>query len=285
MRAVVEHKARPAPTAAHCLDCGQPQSGRYCPVCGQKAGVPHPSVHELFHDFVENYFHLDSKLFRSFKLLILKPGSLSVEYLEGKRTRYVPPMRLYVVATLVYFFVAAILPSRALPISEFKQYVNKAGDALIFTGQRNSGKDDFLDPVIRFLHEHPDQVHQRTNEGVLHDLPKAMFGLLPIAALLQMVFFRTSRRYFVEHAVFALHTHSFGFVLYTVLMLGSALPVPGIRFLALALPGYLFFALRRFYAETRLRTGIKLFGLSVVYWVIFSMTVSGIVIRTLAHSV
>jgi hypothetical protein len=75
----------------------------YCPHCGQRNKKLELRFKHLFHDFIGSAFNLDSKLFRTLKLLIFSPGELSKLFLQGKRTMFVPPVRLYLIISLVYF--------------------------------------------------------------------------------------------------------------------------------------------------------------------------------------
>jgi hypothetical protein len=93
-----------------CKNCGADVTGQYCSACGQHADVSIPSLHKLFVEALGDLYNFDSRLWRSLRLLLLKPGRLTREYLEGRRARYVPPFRLYVVLSLTFFFVLAVLP-------------------------------------------------------------------------------------------------------------------------------------------------------------------------------
>ena len=95
---------------AQCKNCGTDITGRYCSACGQHADVSIPSLHKLFVEALGDLYNFDSRLWRSLGLLLFKPGRLTREYLEGRRARYVPPFRLYVVLSLTFFFVLAVLP-------------------------------------------------------------------------------------------------------------------------------------------------------------------------------
>jgi hypothetical protein len=69
-----------------------------------------PSLHKLLVEALGDLYNFDSRLWRSLGLLLFKPGRLTREYLEGRRARYVPPFRLYVVLSLLFFFLLAVLP-------------------------------------------------------------------------------------------------------------------------------------------------------------------------------
>ena len=81
-------------------------------------------MHDLAHDVVHEFLHVDSKIFRTVKLLLLKPGFLTREYFEGRRVRYVSPLRLYLVFSVINFAAAALVdrpPSDPTKTSKWEQ--------------------------------------------------------------------------------------------------------------------------------------------------------------------
>jgi hypothetical protein len=96
--------------SAQCKNCGAVLAGEYCATCGQPADVSIPSVAKLLVDALGDLYNFDSRLWRSLALLLFRPGRLTREYLEGRRARYSPPFRMYVVMSLVFFFLVAALP-------------------------------------------------------------------------------------------------------------------------------------------------------------------------------
>ncbi|MFS8544177.1 MAG: DUF3667 domain-containing protein, partial [Limnochordales bacterium] len=80
---------------ASCLDCGAPLTGRLCANCGQPAGDAQLSLRKLLGELADEYLNVDSRFFRSIVPLLVRPGFLTREYLQGRRTRYVRPLRLY----------------------------------------------------------------------------------------------------------------------------------------------------------------------------------------------
>jgi hypothetical protein len=105
-------------TLGECKNCGAVLAGRYCGACGQAAEVGIPSVPALIGEFFESLLHVDSRVWRSLLLLLFRPGRLTNEYLAGRRARYLPPFRLYIVVTLTFFLLVSILPGGAEPRTE-----------------------------------------------------------------------------------------------------------------------------------------------------------------------
>ena len=88
---------------------------RYCGACGQRA---EPPVHSLLHFSrvaTEDLTHADSRLWRTLGALLFRPGFLTAEFLGGRRARYLPPVRLYLVLSVAFFlFAAATQPKLAV---------------------------------------------------------------------------------------------------------------------------------------------------------------------------
>jgi len=97
---------RPDARASNCRNCSAPVSSNYCPDCGQTTSLHPPSVWEFAHEVVSHYIAAEGKLWRTLALLVLQPGKLTVEYLAGRRQRYIIPLRLYLTASFLFFAVA-----------------------------------------------------------------------------------------------------------------------------------------------------------------------------------
>ena len=99
-----------------CLNCGAELGGQYCGQCGQRATSRFISIWELTRDAFGDLFELDSRLWRTLSPLLLKPGKPTKDYLEGRRARYMPPFRMYLVLSLIFFVVAFFNPREELAI-------------------------------------------------------------------------------------------------------------------------------------------------------------------------
>ncbi|NVM78096.1 hypothetical protein FHW83_003920 [Duganella sp. SG902] len=87
----------------NCANCDTPLSGHFCSNCGQEAVLHHASTREFVHEFIGHYVALEGKLWSSLRLLILKPGELTNEYIRGRRVRYVQPLRMYLTFSVLFF--------------------------------------------------------------------------------------------------------------------------------------------------------------------------------------
>lgn len=88
-----------------CLNCGAELQGHFCHVCGQEnLHIKEPFWHFLGHS-ISHYFHFDSKFFTTLKPLITQPGQLTLDYLAGRRMRYLHPVSMYIFVSIIYFLV------------------------------------------------------------------------------------------------------------------------------------------------------------------------------------
>jgi hypothetical protein len=101
-----------------CRNCGAEippvtPPARYCVQCGQETALHPPHLGEFLHEFIGHYIAIEGALWKTLGLLVLKPGRLTREYFEGRRRRYVLPLRLYLTASFLFFVVLKLLPSVA----------------------------------------------------------------------------------------------------------------------------------------------------------------------------
>src|SRR5882724_8427496 len=90
----------------HCENCGAPLHGHWCAQCGQPAIDYRRSFRHVIVDVLDSFLNWDSKFFATLGLLISKPWRLTSEFLAGKRVRYLHPLRLYLLASILFFFAA-----------------------------------------------------------------------------------------------------------------------------------------------------------------------------------
>lgn len=90
--------------ASACENCHAPLQGEFCHQCGQSSHNPLRSMGHAVEDVFESFWHLDGRIFRTLRTL-LSPGRLANAYLTGHRAPFVAPMRLFVILSLLTFFV------------------------------------------------------------------------------------------------------------------------------------------------------------------------------------
>lgn len=91
--------------ARACENCKTPLQGGFCHQCGQNAHNPLRSFGHAVEEVFESFWHLDGRIFRTLRTL-LSPGKLANAYLAGHRAPFVAPLRLFVILSVLTFFVA-----------------------------------------------------------------------------------------------------------------------------------------------------------------------------------
>lgn len=93
-----------------CLNCTQPLMGNenYCSYCGQKNTTKQLSFGVFLNNLFSGLFSYDSRFWRTFIPLLLKPGKVSKEYIEGRRVRFVNPFQMYLNVSIVFFLLLGI---------------------------------------------------------------------------------------------------------------------------------------------------------------------------------
>ncbi|MCW0045887.1 DUF3667 domain-containing protein [Brevundimonas sp. BT-123] len=92
-----------------CSDCGAETGGNFCANCGQPTHV-HRSLLHLGEELLHGVMHFDARIWRTLPLLWLNPGKLTREWVEGKRTRYVSPLAIFLFTLFVMFFALSFMP-------------------------------------------------------------------------------------------------------------------------------------------------------------------------------
>src|SRR3989441_11318166 len=88
----------------HCENCGAQLHGHWCAQCGQAAIDYRRSFRHVIADLLDEFLNWDSKFFATIGLLLVRPWRLTNQFLAGHRVRYVHPLRLYLLASILFFF-------------------------------------------------------------------------------------------------------------------------------------------------------------------------------------
>ncbi|HEY3770832.1 MAG TPA: DUF3667 domain-containing protein, partial [Candidatus Angelobacter sp.] len=219
--------------------------------------------------------HFDSKIFRTLKTLIFAPGTLTADYLAGRKKRYVPPLRLYLVVFAISFFLYT-RPGVSL-------YDVRVFNVASYTHGNANGLEKNLESAAEQKHISKEMLYERFNEHWQHDV--SLFQLSDVIVFALILAAVNWRRYFVEHLIFSLHTLSFAFLYECLMWLYYArfgfrqnLPLIGIFMLVLFL--YLWRALPRVYAtsgwKTVLKAAVLVVGLEFarIFFLSFTLTLA-----------
>ncbi len=241
-----------------CTNCGAPSSD-YCVRCGERQPGHHDlSVGHFAHDVVHEFVHLDSKLFRTLRDIVIKPGFLTEEYFAGRKSRYIAPLRLFLTLFALQFVAFTFYQPAALyTVASMKKF-DKAG-AITKLIDRRAAK----------LHVTREETEQRIDERWHKNY--SLLQLMNIAGVAVVLKVLHRKRYFAEHLVFAAHFLAFSYIVALVVdwpiyaTMGFQ-PGPLQRVVMAVTIGillvYLFIAQRRFYGGGGGTTAIK----TVLLW-------------------
>lgn len=251
---------------------------RFCGHCGQERGEPQLSFRPAVADALADVSDLDGKLLRTFRLLLLRPGQLTVEWLEGRRVRSVSPIRLYLLASVIFFFVASLFGDAEGFVQGYSGQQQRPAQRAQLESGSLSGR--ITAGVARAQRE-----PQLLGDAVLSAAPKAMFLLMPLFGLLLYLFYRKHQPLAMPHIYFSAHVHAFLFLLATLVTLVDAMRLPYVKnllwLLILAAPVvYLFKALRLVYGESAAATVGKAVAVFFLYIPLFGAVMSLLVTFT-----
>jgi hypothetical protein len=261
-------------------------------------------MREVAADITHSLLHLDSRVWQTVKLLALKPGELTREFIAGRHQSYLPPFRLYLGVSILFFALSALMPDNNL-VHLDDEGESVAATELTKSIPKSDGKVCDIDltlPLIGSVSEPLSLACKkvaadggvRLFERFANTAPRLMFLFLPLMAAVALLFYwRRPRRLYAEHLVLFLHNHALTYLLLAATALTIALstidlPLFGlfgfITFLLFAcLPYYVFRSMRVVYGEGRLKTSLKFAALAAIYFVLLGVTMlSGFVYSALA---
>jgi len=233
-------------THAHCLNCKHPLPGKYCGNCGQEAKDLRRPFFKLSREAVQSLFELDGRAFRTLFYLLTKPAFLCQEYFNGRRTRYSPPLRLFLVISVSFFLLVSFYASiqsieEALSTSEesaSEEVSPPANDAALLTIENELAENDddglaeilaFVDRIdLPFFDEQTNvnlrramRTQAEVNLQTLLENPREFLSgyleyitlfillMIPLLAFIQKIIYIRTGHYYVEHLVLTLHNHAF----------------------------------------------------------------------------
>ncbi len=290
-----------------CLNCGQHLwvNELFCPHCGQKRLEREDmSFSHLIGESFFDYFHFDSKFFRTILPLIYKPGWLTLEFMKGKRKAYVEPFKLFLVISVIYFLLLPM--SKESTKTEVNPVQSDAADLNLKNGKAELDKTQFTIEGVSISRSKQDSMRREievigvkayvdkhySKEGPMgkfiirqvckimvskgqslmtvieHTASKLIFLLIPVFALLLKLFYLRRKRLYFEHLIFSLHLHAFFFLfLIACLLIEFFIPVRLMIILIVFLV-YGFIALKQYYRQSFGKSLLKMFLITLSYLII-----------------
>jgi hypothetical protein len=301
--AVPESSTLVAETSAvvpvRCKNCNAVLLGRFCANCSQAADVHVPTTRELLHELLEGITHSDSRLWRTLTTLWFKPGKLTEEFVAGRRVAYLPPFRLYLVLSILFFLLSSFAQMNFV-VMKFDDALKPGNAATLAAAPAANRITSCADVNFISAAAHPawnarirracEAIARDNGANLLHvvlsTLPKAMFLFLPLIAFLNMLLYWRPRYRYAEQLLFFVHLHAFYFSIAILLLLISetADSWPKLEgaagflstILGWTLPVYSVMAMRRVFPRSWLGTAFKAVVLFFVYSIVAGLTVAGV---------
>jgi hypothetical protein len=288
-----------APGTIRCANCGASLTGRYCSECGQRHHEQ--PIHHFGHfvrEATEDLTHADSRLWQTLIALLIRPGFLTREFLDGRRARYLPPVRLYLVLSVLFFLIVTVMPQAA---TIQQPVVTQKGSQVYLTPFGVGTVDAARAKQICAQFSYTGPMAQRFNANCvralsgsrgdlkndfLHNAGRALFLLLPLLALVMKAIYRRPPRHYVEHLLFFVHNHAFLFLVLGVYALLTGLGPPWLR--SILHPAlwvyiwvYFYASMLRVYRQGWLLTATKLGALFCAYVVLGSLLAAATMLYSL----
>ncbi len=264
---------------------------KFCAQCGQPSHELRLPFKHLFSEALEGFIHFDDKLFKTVAALLFRPGFLTSQFLAGKRMSYVPPIRLYVFLSFLFFLLLSFAPSRkhSAASGEAASTVGSRptpGFSVSFFGISSKDLQNLDDRQIDSLLAARGMAQSRFkvylahkiarigaggraefNHWMLKSVSYMMFVLMPIFGALVLLFYRKRVDYFIDCLIFSVHFHSFAFLLSTLIVLLGWVVDSGYLILIspVILTLYCYLALKRLFKQSWWLTALKTVALGALH--------------------
>jgi hypothetical protein len=269
-----------------CLNCFGPLGSpppRFCPHCGQETVVRPPTLFEFLQQFGGAVLSTEGALWRTLKLLLLRPGELTRQYLAGRRKYYVAPVRLYLTASVVTLLLLRLAYAWA-PEPVIRTDKERA-ERNHMTFHIGSGKAELKEGKVqcqnlprwlcaRIEKRFGGEPAALEREGVelgerfMANLGALMFVLLPTFALFTKVAYLSRHLRYTEHLVFALHLHAFWFIALALTVFSLDL-LSALAMLWMCV--YAVLAMKRVFGGRRFPLALRAAAISVAYGVTLAL--------------
>ncbi|MGP9800840.1 DUF3667 domain-containing protein [Rheinheimera sp. NSM] len=302
----------------YCDNCHTSLQGEFCHQCGQEKKSYIRNVSGVVSEFFGEFSNWDARVWRTLLPLWFRPGYLSSRYVQGHRVPYVPPLRLYLFTSIIAFLIfAKLLPDTPINITSPDQTAMQQAQDIeqgrkILSEVMAEVKHDLqqdqqqtpFDSRISFLSDEAQQQFDTKLAAIVANpklainkffslAPQMMFLLLPLFALLLKLLYIRSERYFMEHLIVALHSHSFILQMSVFYLALSLLPAyiswpwlaAAVSHLAelafIWMPLYLLLCQKFYYRQSWGKTLVKFWLTSSFYMVLAMSAVMGLIVLSI----
>ncbi len=204
-----------------CPNCAESYDVNYkfCPYCGQENRDINLKFKFVVSEFLSSAFNVDNKMWVTLKYLLFKPAFLTREFIDGKRTKYITPVRLYLFVSLIYFFVLSFSSDSGIinvGVDSSNAPDTTGSEKIIGISIDDEKKD--LSDFQKIIVEKAKYLKTENGKKIFYDkfrknISTGMFLLIPLTALILMMLFGKNG-YYIEHLILMLHLQSFWFILF-----------------------------------------------------------------------
>ncbi|MBT1701404.1 DUF3667 domain-containing protein [Fulvivirgaceae bacterium PWU4] len=267
----------------NCLNCGATVDHKYCPECGQENVEIRDSFFHMVGHFIADYLHYDSKFFQSLRLLFTRPGFLTQQYLEGKRVRFIHPLRLFFFVTIIMVLLASLY------YKKYEHQIKNENIEVVTTTDSTSTKQKLSDVDMNKLNDNAgaqNLVHIAQGfDNITHNLKYISFFLLPVYALAFSILYSRRNYYYVDHLVHTIHLQSFAYIVLSVLLLIPLYLLPSsrdwfVKVLIVITVIYMALSLKYLHRQSWGKTIVKALLAALFMFLVTVLVVSGVMIMS-----
>ncbi len=200
-----------------CPTCNRKVATPYCPACGERPLNAHDlTLRGLFDQLFHALSNIDSRLIRSFRTLVSRPGLLTLAYVRGQRIPYTGPFQLFLIANVLFFAMQSLTNTNIVSSKLGSHLHNQDWSVLAqrLVSHRVEAMQTTLDLYAPIFNQ----------AVVVNAKSLIILMVVPFALLLPIMFYR-ARQPFVAHIVFSLHLYAFLLVLFCVSLAVAAVDV------------------------------------------------------------
>ncbi|MBI1316591.1 DUF3667 domain-containing protein [bacterium] len=278
-----------------CLDCGFVlEWERFCPNCGQATPIRRLTLREFLYETLANFFAFDGRWWLTVQTLVLRPGKLAREYVDGRRTRYAPPLRVFLWSVIL----ALLLDDSRFVVSPANEGAQgfmegMQGDSLdpsletdTLDLPSHAMANPTLDPMsgLKRLGKEASWWNQRSyvffqnlqkqggdgfSQFIKRNLVPMLLLFVPFLALWLKLLYWRHPIYFLEHSTFVFYAHSLLFLALCIAEIVHRLSGwDGAELFFFLYLGHLYLSFRGFYGQSWGRSAVKMVLSSVGFVVL-----------------
>lgn len=191
-----------------CENCGNIVEVRFCSYCGQENVETKKSFHYLFTHFIEDLVHYDNGFWKAIKHLLFSPYILTIEYLKGKRKKYVAPVKLFIFMNFLCFFLTGMLSYETSTVLKVNDTLNEPNQ--IQVDQDTISNANFFTKKISDLDKKytSQELFEKIGEKIKYYFPKVVFAYMPLFAFFLWLFHNKKKWWYFDHGIFTFHFFS-----------------------------------------------------------------------------